>query len=61
MKYTAIKDDTPGFYLNDIMRENSENPRTLPPNYDYEVPLSLNAETNLSEFRNKEKPPTGSS
>ena len=57
-RYMAIKDDIPGFYLNEELHPNSENPKTLPFGYDYEVPLSLNAETNLSEFRNKEKPPT---
>ena len=51
----TIKDDTPGFYLNTDMHPNSNNPRTLPSGYDYEVPLSLNAETCLSEFRNIEK------
>lgn len=34
--------------------EGKDNPRTLPKGYDYEVPMSLNAETNLSEYRNKE-------
>ena len=58
-KYIVIKDDTPGFHLNDQLHPNSENPKTLPHDYDYEVPLSLNAETNLSEFRQIEKPPAG--
>ena len=53
LKYIAIKDDIPSLHLNDQMHANSENPKTLPPGYDYEVPLSLNAETNLSEFRAK--------
>ena len=33
---------------------------TLPTGYDYEIPLSLNAETCLSEFRNVEKAPKNS-
>ena len=56
-KYMAIKDDTPGFYLNTEMHPNSTNPRTLPAGYDYETPLSLNAETCLSEYRNIDKVP----
>ena len=51
----TVKDDTPGFYLNKEMHPNNSNPRTLPAGYDYEIPLSLNAETCLSEFRNVEK------
>ena len=53
----TVKDDTPGFYMNAEIHPNSTNPRTLPAGYDYEVPLSLNAETYLSEFRNVEKVP----
>ena len=53
----TVKDDTPGFYLNKEMHPNNSNPRTLPAGYDYEIPLSLNAETCLSEFRNVEKVP----
>ena len=33
---------------------------TLPTGFDYEIPLSLNAETCLSEFRNVEKVPKSS-
>ena len=33
----------------------SEHPRTVPNGYEYEVPLSLHAETSISEFRLKEK------
>ena len=33
---------------------------TLPTGFDYEIPLSLNAETCLSEFRNVEKAPKSS-
>ncbi len=51
----AIKDDIPGFHLNTQLHKNSENPRTLPAGYDYEVPLSLNAEICMSEFKNVEK------
>ena len=53
----CIKDDIPGFYLNTELHTDSQNPRTLPPGFDYEVPMSLNAEICLSEFRNKEKIP----
>jgi len=52
----AIKDDIPGFYLNRDLHKGTENPRTLPTGFDYEVPLSLNAETCISEFKNPEKP-----
>ena len=31
-------------------------PKTLPTGFDYEIPLSLNAETCLSEFKNVVKP-----
>ena len=54
-RYMAIKDDIPGFHLNTLLHKGSENPRTLPAGYDYEVPLSLNAEICISEFRNVEK------
>ena len=55
-KYIVVKDDTPGFYLNTEMYEESKDiPRTLPKGYDYEVPMSLNAETCLSEYRQKVK------
>ena len=53
----CIKDDIPGFYLNTELQPGSQHPRTLPPGFDYEVPMSLNAETCLSEFRNIEKIP----
>ena len=53
----CIKDDIPGFYLNTELQPDGQNPRTLPPGYDYEVPMSLNAEICLSEFRNIEKIP----
>ena len=56
-KYTTIKDDLPGMLINNILHENSENPKTLPPGYDYDVPLSLHAESCLSEFRNIDKMP----
>ena len=55
-KYMAVKDDIPGFYLNTVLNPGSENPKTLPTGFEYEVPLSLNAETCFSEFRNIEKP-----
>ena len=63
-KYITIKDDTPGFYLNDVLKANGE-PATLPDQvaseaikeeFKYEVPMSLNAEICMSEFRNVEKP-----
>ena len=55
-KYMAIKDDIPGFdEMNLVKHPGSENPLSLPSGYDYEVPLSLNAETCFSEFRNIEK------
>ena len=47
----VIKDDTPGLELNTEMHAKSENPKTLPVGYDYEIPMSLNAEICLSEFR----------
>ena len=53
----AIKDDIPGFHLNHVLHPNSENPVTLPLGHDYEIPLSLNAETCFSEFKNIEKIP----
>ena len=53
----CIKDDIPGFYLNTLLQPDSSNPRTLPTGFDYEVPMSLNAEICLSEFRNVEKIP----
>ena len=56
----AIKDDIPGLPLNSEKNPgDSENPRTLPMGFDYEVPLSLNAETCLSEYRNVEKADKG--
>ena len=54
-KYMAIKDDIPSFYLNTDLHKGTENPKTLPTGFDYEVPLSLNAETCISEFKNPEK------
>ena len=56
-KYTTIKDDLPGMLLNTLLCPDSENPRTLPMGYDYDVPLSLNAESCLSEFRNIDRKP----
>ena len=61
VRYMAIKDDIPGFHLNSVLHPSSENPMTLPTGFDYEIPLSLNAETCLSEFRNIEKPTKSSS
>ena len=52
-KYQALKDDLPMHYLNTQKKENGEF-ATLPDGYSYDVPLSLNAEICLSEFRNKE-------
>ena len=60
-RYMAIKDDIPGFHLNTVRHPGSENPMTLPTGYDFEIPLSLNAETCLSEFRNVEKAPKSGS
>ena len=54
----TFKDDIPGFHLNRVLHPNSENPLTLPTGFDYEIPLSLNAETCFSEFKNVEKVPT---
>ena len=54
-RYMAIKDDIAGFHLNTLLWPNSEHPQTLPQGFDYEIPLSLNAETCMSEFRNIEK------
>ena len=51
----TIKDDIPGLHLNTILHQDSENAKTLPTGFDYEIPLSLNAETCFSEFRNVEK------
>ena len=51
----TIKDDIPGFHLNTQLNPNSENPKTLPVGYNYETPLSLNAETCFSEFISEEK------
>ena len=57
----AIKDDIPGFHLNSVLHDGSKNPKTLPLGYDYEIPLSLNAETCFSEFVNVEKKTTTAS
>ena len=56
-KYMAIKDDIPGFdELNKEKYVNySDYFMSLPSGYEYEVPLSLNAETCISEYRNVEK------
>lgn len=51
----TIKDDLPGMFLNSELNPNSEHPKTLPLGYDYDIPLSLNAESCLSEFRNIDK------
>ena len=51
----TIKDDIPGFHLNSQLNPNSQNPKTLPVGYEYEIPLSLNAETCFSEFVSEEK------
>ena len=59
-RYMAIKDDIPGYHLNNVLHANSENPVTLPAGYNFEIPLSLNAETCFSEFRNVEKIPKNS-
>ena len=56
----AVKDDIPGFHLNKVKHPGSDNPMTLPIGFDFEIPLSLNAETCLSEFRNVEKAPKSS-
>lgn len=58
-RYTVIKDDTPWFHLNSEMQPGTEDPKTLPKGFDYEVALSLHAETCLSEFRQVEKAPPG--
>ena len=59
-RYMAVKDDIPGFHLNKVKHPGSDNQMTLPTGFDYEIPLSLNAETCLSEFRNVEKAPKSS-
>ena len=51
----TIKDDIPGFHLNTQIFEENGNPKTLPRGYQYEIPLSLNAEICFSEFVNIEK------
>ena len=53
LKYQALKDDIPYHYLNNKKRENGET-YTMPDGFKYDVPLSLNAEVCLSQFRNKE-------
>ena len=63
-KYLHIKDDTPAFYLNNEKKANGDL-ATLPDqvktegieedNFTYEIPMSLNAEVCMSEFRNVEK------
>ena len=63
-KYLTIKDDTPGFHLNNVHKANGELATLpdqvaaygIPEEFKYEVPMSLNAEICLSEFRNVEKP-----
>lgn len=50
-----VKDDIVGLPINKELVEGSEHPRTVPPGYKYEVPLSLHAETCLSEYKVKEK------
>ena len=57
----VIKDDTPGLELNSEMHPNSQNPKTLPTSYEYEIPMSLNAEICLSEFRPSDKAPSATS
>ena len=52
-KYQALKDDTPNHFANTHKKENGEF-ATLPDGFNYDVPLSLNAEVCLSQFRNKE-------
>ena len=55
-RYLVVKDDITGFVLHtELVEGGSEHKKTVPLGYDYEVPLSLHAETNLSEFRAKEK------
>ena len=55
-RYVVVKDDIAGLALNSEHVGGSEYPRTVPAGYEYEDPLSLHAETNLSDFRAKEKP-----
>ena len=50
-----IKDDIPGHHLNTIPVEGTEHFKTVPQGFEYEVPLSLNAEICVSEYRAKAK------
>jgi len=45
----------PGLHLNAEVVAGSEHAKTVPIGYDFEVPLSLHAETCISEFRPKPK------
>jgi len=55
-KYLTIKDDIPRLHLNTELNEENKNyPKTIPTDFEYEIPLSLNAETCFSEFVNVEK------
>ena len=53
-KYQAFKDDTPNLFLNDKKHPGTDEMATLPRGHEYDVPLSLNAEVCMSEFRNVE-------
>ena len=54
-RYLVVKDDIPGHHLNTIPVEGTEHFKTVPQGFEYEVPLSLNAEVCVSEFRAKAK------
>lgn len=50
----VIKDDIRDFYLNKECQKDSEHPRTVPKGkYDYVIPLSMFAETCLSDYNEK--------
>lgn len=53
-KYMVIKDDTPGDPIN-VVKDKENNFVTLPNGSNFEIPMSLNAEICLSQFRNVEK------
>ena len=53
-KYMVIKDDTPGDPIN-AAKDKENNLVCLPKGNNFEIPMSLNAETCVSQFRNVEK------
>jgi len=58
-RYLVVKDDIPGLDLNTMRVEGNDQPRSVPPGFNYLDALSMHGETCMSEFSSLPQKPTG--